>query len=286
MTALQLTGQSTPSGRIPFLRYTPADTSKPQPCIIFLHGQNKGSNVHDTTSVLTVMGSDSGLPYLCNAANPQTGGILPSYTNLRTGETFEFYVLAPQLYYSQPYPQGSSLTTLWKDEYILQMINYARTQLNVDWHQIHLTGYSLGAGGTVVGATNPKVNRQIASWSGFAPGYGNGSGVNHAYLAKSGLPGWLIHCAPDTTASISVSDTIIKKIRDAKPRIDPKFYRYQTGTHNSQYRLWDTSVGDIYDMTNGSGANQPIIAERAVHSPNWFQWLLLQYRAEFQDPLY
>lgn len=286
MTALQLTGQSTPTGRIPFLQYSPVNTAKPQALIIFLHGQNKGSNVHDTTSVLSVQGSDSGLPYLCNSANPSTEGILPAFNSPKTGEEFEFYVLAPQLHYNDPYPTGSSLTTLWKDNYVTAMISYAKANLNIDRTRIHLTGYSLGAGGTVVAATNPTINRQIASWSGFAPGYGDGNSVNHLYLAKSGLPGWLVHSASDANAPVAVSDRIIRKIRDNRPLIDPKYFRYADGSHNSQYRLWDTSVGDTYNQTNGTGLGQFIISQLAVHNPNFFQWLLLWQKFEPVDPYY
>lgn len=285
--AAQLTGQSTPTGRIPYLLYTPQDLSKKQPAIIFLHGQNKGSNVHNTTSVLSIQGSDAGLPYLCNSANPSTGGILPSFAHPRTGVMSEFFVVSPQLYYSNPYPTGTSLTTLWNNTYITAMLNLLATIPQVDMTRVHLTGYSLGAGGSVVAATSPAINRRLASWSGFAPGYGNSSSLDHAYLAKSGLAGWLTHCAPDTTAGISVSDSIISKIRAAKPLNDPRFNRHQTGTHNSQYRVWDIDNNDMYDQTLASGSGGAIIAEKDNRTiMNWFQWLLLWERIEQVDPYY
>jgi predicted peptidase len=280
--AMQLTGQSTPSGRIPFLQYTPSDLSIRQPLIIYLHGQGNRSTVHDTTSVLLLdnavsgdpaQGGIEGLPWLTNSINPRTGGILPHYTDA-WGLSREPYCLSPQLYGN---PGLNS--TLWQDYYVLQMIKYAKTSLYIDPTMIYLTGYSLGMGGTIVACMNPLVNIQLAAAFGNSPGYGTSGtpGNDHQTIAESGLPIWWAHANNDTVALIGVSHTIYNKIMAAKPLCPVRFTEYTTGNHGIQGRMFDERIGTSYPLING---------ENMVHNPNMFQWLFRHKRIDNIPPIY
>lgn len=279
--ALQITcpvSASTPFGRIPFLQHTPSDVSKKQPLIIYLHGAGNRSLVQDTTTVLGVQSSSEGLPWLTNSANTGTNGLLPSFDDVE-GETFRYYILAPQLY-GKP---GAS-TELWNNQYITRMMDYAVANLNVDTTRFYLCGYSLGAGGTVIAIGTSSINRRLAAAAGVSPGYGQSG--NFTYIAKSGIPFHLIHAANDTTASIGVSDTIIKGIRLKRPLMDPKYNRLQTGGHGIQFTMFDLTEGDVRNQTNGTGSGQTIIDEPWTHYPSMFNFFLRHRKLNAFDPYY
>lgn len=282
-SALQLTGQSTPTGRIPFLQYTPPDTSKRQPLIIFLHGQGEGSNTHTTTTVRSLEVNGHGIFTLTASAD------LPTFTDPIRNTTHQFYMLGPQLYYSV----NNCTTCLWNDNYITQMINYAKNNLNIDFSRIYLTGLSLGGGGTVVACMNNSINKQLAAAVSICPGYGNGSNLSHANIARSGVPLWIAHADNDTVTNPCTpsnpctggaqhggeltGEQIIRKINAQVPLVPPRFFKYTTGGHVIWYRLYDITEGDTYPMTNGFDAE---------HTPGFFQWLLMHKRLDNTAPYY
>lgn len=283
--ALSLVGQSTPTGRIPFLQYNPIDESVPQPLIIFLHGQGEGSNVHTTASVRAIEGAGHGIFTLT-----ATGDLIAFSDPIR-GTFHQFYMLGPQLYYSVP----NCTTCLWQDNYVTAMIDYAKANLNVDTTRIYLTGLSLGCGGTVVALGNPTISKQLAAAACTCPGYGNGGTTISTAIAKSGVPLWIAHADNDTVTNPCpggvcppgtfhngelVGEQIVRKINATLPYgplVPAKFFKYTTGGHGIWYRFFDLSEGDTYPMTNGYNA---------VHTPNFFRWLLMHKRLDNTEPYY
>lgn len=270
-TALQLTGQATPTGRIPFLQYTPPNVSQKQPLIIFLHGQGEGSNVQTTTTVRTLENNSHGIFTLTKSAD------LPTFTDPIRGTSHQFYMLGPQLYYSTP----GCTNCLWQDNYITSLIAYAKSNLNVDTSRIYLTGLSLGCGGVVVALINNTINKLVAAAACTCPGYGNGSGLQHINIAKSGVPLWIAHAADDTTTNPSggelVGEQIIRRVNAQKPLVSTKFSKFTSGGHGIWYRFYDVTEGDSYPMTNGF--NQ-------VMNPGFFRWLLMHKRLDNTPPYY
>lgn len=292
--ALQITvptSTSTPYGRIPFLRYDPVNESQPQPLLIYLHGAGGRSLTQDTTTVRTVERSSEGVLYYTNSSHPTTGGIMPSFVDDLTGNTYEFYMLAPQLY-GDPSTNSGPLARAWTNQYITEMFDYARDSshgMNIDWSRVYLCGYSLGAGGTMTALAFDNVNTVLAAAGGVSPGYfaGNGSdGLGYQRIARSGVPIYWCHAAGDTVASVSISDSMIRNIRQRRPLVDPIFHRWQTGSHGVQFRLFDLTEGDTYPQTNGSGSGQPVIDEEHVNRPGFFKWLLRHTRSENVLPYY
>ena len=277
--ALQLTGQSTPTGRIPFLQYTPPDTSQKQPLIIFLHGQGEGSNVHTTTTVTTLENSGHGIFTLTKSAD------LPTFTDSIRGTDHQFYMLGPQLYYNV----AGCTNCLWQNNYVTAMINYAKANLNVDTSRIYLTGLSLGGGGTVVALGSSTIHLQLAAAVAVCPGYGNGSTAVLTEIAKSGVPLWIGHADNDTTTNPCpctggalhggelVGEQIIRRINAQKPLISTKFSKFTNGGHGIWYRFYDVTEGDVYPMTNGYDQ---------VMTPGFFNWLLRYKRLDHVAPLY
>lgn len=277
--ALQLNGQATPTGRIPFLLYTPPNTTVRQPLIIFLHGQGEGSNVQTTTTVRTLEDNGHGIFTLTKSAD------LPTFTDPIRGTSHQFYMLGPQLYYST----AGCTTCLWQDNYITSMISYAKANLNIDWSRIYLTGLSLGGGGTVVGLANNTINKQLAAAVAICPGYGNGSAISHLNIAKSGVPLWIGHADNDTTTNPCpckagelhggelVGEQIIRKINAQRPLTSTKFSKFTNGGHGIWYRFYDVTEGDTYPMTNGYDQ---------IMNPGFFTSLLMNKRADNKAPFY
>jgi hypothetical protein len=292
--ALQITcpvSSDIPFGRIPFLRYDPQDTSKPQPLLFYLHGAGSRSLTQTTTTVRHIEQSSEGVLYYTNSAHPTTGGIFPSITDDITGEVFEFYMLAPQLY-GDPSTNSGSLARTWTNTHITRLVDYAKDPangMNIDWTRFYLTGYSLGAGGTMTALAFDNINTLLAAAGGTSPGYfaGNGSdGLGYQRIARSGVPIFWCHAAGDTTASISISDSMIRNIRQRRPLVDPIYHRWQTGSHGVQFRLYDLTEGDLYPQTLGTGSGQTVIAEQHLNKPGFFKWLLRHKRTDNNLPYY
>lgn len=292
-TGLQLTGQATPSGRIPFIRYDPPNETKPQPLIIFLHGQGECSTVHNSTSVLTLQESGHGIFTLTKSAD------LPTFTDPVTGEQFQYYMLGPQLY---GVSTGGVLwprpTSALGNVYVKQLIAYALNPvngMNVDPKRIYLSGLSLGAGGTLEALMDNEINKYISAAAITCPGYANDTTLYSPTgmannLAKSGVPIKWLHAYPDSATNppdgitgTLISRQIVPKLNALSGVIRPYDYvelvgsEYAQGGHQIWYVLYDTTTANVTKNTT-SGT--------VTWTENTFEWLLRFSKHDLTYPVY
>jgi predicted peptidase len=281
--AINLTGQPTPSGNMPFLLHRPpvAQQSVPQPLIIFLHGAGEGSPTgtmanagqHNATTVRLLERDGVGLMTLSKDT-----ASLPGFVNPIDSKTYYYYVMAPQQYY----PEGTSRATgsTWEYYYVRNMITWAKANLNIDWSRIYLTGLSLGGGGTVDALSQPDIHRQIAAAVSICPGYGHNDSVNHKEIAKSGVPLWLVHNRVDLATNPNGgeirSQTIARKINALGPVRSPRCWLYDSEGHGIWYRMYNTGTGSYALVSGFTG----------VHNPNFFRWLLKYTKKGIYSPYY
>lgn len=294
--ALKLTGQSTPSGNIPFLLHRSKDESRPQPLLIFLHGSGEGSpngtmtntGVHDETTVRVLENGSPG-----NTVGPFTltkTSDLPVFTDPIRGTTHSFYMMGPQLYYKTNGQNGQTETTNrglgypWPLNYTTALINYALSNLNIDRSRIYLTGLSLGGGGTWNMCMEPSVYKYIAAACPICPGYANnGSWDNNIRLnlTRSGIPILAYHAQPDTATNGSggelVSDQIIRKHNAGKPVRSVNYIKFNTGGHFIWNRIYTLNRGDSYTTSNGVGY---------THNELLWEWFLRYRKPDAQMPTY
>lgn len=222
---------------IGFYEYVPTDyvqgSSKKYPTIIFLHGLGERGN--GTTQLNRVL--KHGVPKNIAAGHP-----MKFYWN---GKWESFIVLAPQL--SGNY--GS-----WQTLYVDEMIKYAKENLPVDLDRIHLTGLSLGGGGTWSFADRTDANAK--SLASIAPVCGTYRKVDMSPIAKANLPVWAFHAENDPTVGISNTYDAIAGILAHNPAVLPVTTYWPTGGHGIWTRAYDTT----YNWGN----------------PNLYEWMLAQ----------
>ena len=189
------------------------------PLIIFLHGIGERGN--GTTELWKV----------ARIALPQ---MLRDGWDTKTtwnGKTEKFIVLSPQC----PMKYG-----MWPQEFINDLINYAKTNLRIDPNRIYLTGLSMGGGGS---------NRFISTSTGTPKNLAATATIctpctfaNGHYVADAKLPYWAYHAADDAVALASCTESAITKINAENPAVKPIKRIWPTGGHE----VWDR----VYKDTN------------------------------------
>lgn len=222
---------------IGFYQYLPKDAkSNPgnkYPTIIFLHGLGERGN--GTTQLSSVL--KNGLP-----KNIAAGHEMKFFWN---GKWESFIVLIPQL--SANY--GS-----WQNFYVEELIQYAKKNLPVDPDRIHLTGLSLGGGGTWSYADrNKEYADNLAS---IIPVCGTYKDMDMSPITDSKLPVWAFHAKDDGTVSIDKTYAAISNIMKLNPEVLPVTTYWETGGHGIWGRAYDTAY--------------------AWNNPNIYEWMLAQ----------
>lgn len=209
------------------------DPSKTYPLIIFLHGIG---GIGD--------GSDTALNLLLNGEIPK--GLQTN--SLANG----FLLLAPQI--------GS---TNYTGNEVDAMINYATANLSVDLTKVHLTGLSLGGGGTLNYVSSSAARAaKLATAIPIATTYITG---NYKYVADANLPVWAFHNLNDTNGGTPVAAT-----NYAVTAINSYggFQAVKTLFNATGHGGWDTAYGSAPPVApNGQGLVSPTV--------NIYQWMLM-----------
>lgn len=142
------------------------------------------------------------------------------------------YVIAPQN------PGGS-----WNPKKIMNILDWVGDNHNIDYDRIYVIGMSLGGFGTIdMCATYPD---QIAAAMAFC---GGGTATNLGDLNE--VPLWIVHGTADRAVSVSQSDKVVSKMREAAGGDTPRL---------------------IYDRIPGMNHSEPA---RLFYRPECYEWLL------------
>jgi hypothetical protein len=209
------------------------DPTKRYPLIIFLHGIVGSGD-----------GSDTSLDRLVNGEIPKV---------LQTNAlNHGFLLLAPQI-------SGTNYTGNETDA----MINYAISNLAVDPNKIHLTGLSLGGGGTLNYISSSATRAaKLATAIPIATTYITG---NYKYVADANLPVWAFHNLNDTNGGTPVAAT-----NYAVTAINSYggFQAVKTLFNTTGHGGWGEAYGDAPPVApNGQGLVSPTV--------NIYQWMLM-----------
>jgi hypothetical protein len=240
----QQTVKITPSGT-GYLEYLPDgynSNNNKYPLIISLHGvKEKGPASTDPVTV--------------KAAVPNVAKVgLAKY--IKYGAKYPSIVISPQLKTSY----GS-----WPGDYVIEVLNYVKTQLRVDEKRIYLTGLSLGGGGvwnTV--AAYPQVFAAIAPMCGIKSVSALAKACD---IASSSVPVWAFHGDKDNIVHYNVSVNHVNAINSClNPKCNPqsKLTIYPGIGHV----VWDKAYKEtnvinwMLSFVNGSStpSNQPPVA--------------------------
>jgi len=133
-------------------------------------------------------------------------------------------------------PQKPTHDSLWGDHeaLVLEALNQAKKEWNIDDSRVVLTGLSQGGNGTwVIGARNPKLFRRLAPICGFgdpaqiAPGVAN-------------RPIWAFHGQKDNVVPPEQTTSIATAIRAVSESAALTVTLYPEADHNS----WDRAYSD------------------------------------------
>lgn len=201
------------------------------PLLIFLHGVGERGN------------GNTELPRV----------LLSSFPKFIKGSTMTFTVHGRKESFLLLVPQMSMLYMDWENYYVDAMINYAKSNLNVDTNRIFLSGWSVGGGGAWRYATSSLENaKRLAGVIPVspAPGY-----INLCNIARGNVAVWVHHAKNDGSVPLHFTEDAIDAINSCSPDIPPLVTYYPKGGH-----AW---VADwSYDTLN------------TLQYPNIFQWMI------------
>lgn len=223
---------------IGFFQFTPPNYNlgNKHPLIIFLHGNGErgfnGTTGTDITTIDPVASNE--IPKLL------TGSATMNFTY--AGVTKSFIVLSPQL---------SSQYTSWPNWYVLEMIKYAKSNLNIDTNRIYLTGLSLGGGGVWDATENITIASQLAAVSTVCATCTYNQTLSK--IISLSIPVWSFHAIDDGVVSVSCTDNAVSQINSIMPNL-AKYTRYTNGNHF----IWNRA----YDTTHN------------IQNPNLYEWFL------------
>ncbi len=230
----QQTFRTTPTSVIPYLEYLPADygkNSNKYPVVIFVHGiGERGPNTTDLAELKAAIA-------LVEKHGP------PKHA--KNGTKFPFILISPQL---------KNNHSNWSTWYVMEVIEHIKNYLRVDERKIHISGMSLGGGGTWTMAQDyPKL---FASVSPICGGYN--SPAKACNLAKENIPVWAFHGDADTTVPLSRSKTMVDAINACSPApVQPAILSVYPGV---KHNAWDN-------------AYRP---DHSKHNPNIYDWMMSQ----------
>ena len=237
----------TPADRIKFWLYTPPgyDVSTPAPLLINLHGQGQ---IGDNLNLLINQSSDATPAYLI--ANSQWPASRP------------FIVVSPQLKRDLSIPNIGDQD--WVASYIDEVVEYVKTQRNINPDKIYIMGLSLGGQGCMLyGAAYPnKVAAMVPMCSRTDDVIENGMACSLV-----NIPMWIFHGTEDITLNYSNATNMAAAI-NACPNpgsIKPHVTLLDAGEHTGVSvwnPLYNLDCGyPLYDwllkFTKNSAANVP-----------------------------
>lgn len=181
------------STQYPFWLYQPDDfkETKKYPLLIVLHGKSlSGTDINRVKRY----------------------GVLRA---IDRGRKVPAWVIAPQV-----------ASGAWNPDLVLEILEFAKKNYNIDDKRIYVCGMSLGGYGTLhfVGKYPDKVTAAVAIC-------GGGNEKDAARLAQ--VPLWIIHGDNDKPVPISESKKVVNAIRKANPKAPLEFTVVKGGTHSS-----------------------------------------------------
>lgn len=234
-----------PANRIKFWMYTPPgyNAGTPAPLLINLHGQGQ---IGDNLNMLINQPSDATPAYLI--ANSQWPAARP------------FIVVSPQLKRDLAIPNISDQD--WVASYIDEVVEYVKTQRNINTNKIYIMGLSLGGQGCMI-YTAAYPNKVAA----MIPMCGRTDDIIQEGMACSlvNIPMWMFHGTEDYTLNYSNATNMMAAI-NACPNpgnMKPHVTLLDATEHNGMWNpLYDLSAGyPIYDwllqFTKGATTNLP-----------------------------
>lgn len=176
-----------------FWFYSPDNDAKAaKPLVIFLHGASLCGN---------------------NLDRVRRYGTIDA---IEKGRQLDAYVVAPQN------PGGS-----WKPSKIMNIVDWAEKNYNVDRDRIYVLGMSLGGYGTIdLAATYPD---RIAAAMALC-----GGGTVKELSALNKVPLWIVHGTADAAVSVSQSDRVVASMRNGDAETPRLIYNRVPGMNHSQ----------------------------------------------------
>lgn len=213
--------------------------NKKYPLIVFLHGIGERGD-----------GSPNGLNNLLAFITSQYNNIQSSLETTYTvsNKQYEFVMIAPQL----PSNLGN-----WENSYVDLAIQYAVSNLSVDWTKVYLTGVSLGGGGVWKYASTSEANAQKFAALGIVCGVWGLVAADNMVKGKCGV--WAFHAQDDSVVGVGLTIGQIDMVNAAGPVVAPRKTIYPTGNHY----IW----GRVYDKNGSPGINGETV--------NLFTWFLM-----------
>jgi hypothetical protein len=230
--------RTTSATRIGMLEYLPEDyhhNSDKYPMVIFLHGIiEKGINSTEP-SIL-----ESTIYPVDNLGPPK---------HVREGHKFPFILITPQLKYKYE---------TWPGWYIVEVVEWAKTNLRVDEKRIHITGLSLGGGGAF-GA----IQEHPSIFASAAPICANTNSPSYACtIAEDDLGVWAFHGLGDPEVPFTTTSDMIDAIRqcDSSQTLNARLTIYDDLKHN----VWDRAY----------------LPDHTHHSENLYDWMMSTYNVK------
>lgn len=189
------TNNSIAKGGYNFWFYNPDDVEQdePKPVVVFLHGASLcGNNLQKVTRYGTI-------------------------SAIQKGRDIDAFVIAPQN------PGGS-----WNPKKIMDIIDWAGDNYNIDYDRVYVLGMSLGGYGTIdLAATYPdRIAAAIAMCG--------GASVRDLSGLKD-VPLWVIHGTADNAVSVSQSDKVVNTLNGYFDGNSPRLiYNRVPGMNHSQ----------------------------------------------------
>jgi dienelactone hydrolase len=224
--------RTTTKSVIPYLEYLPAGyagNSDKYPIVFFLHGI--GERGPNTTNLATL---EDGVWRITKNGPPKL---------VKYGQQFPFILISIQL---------KNNYGTWPTWYINEVITHVKTYLRVDESRMHISGLSMGGGGTWTMAQD--FPNMFATATPICGGYNSvPKAVN---IAGEKLPVWAFHGDADPIVSISKTKNMVNAINNSSPTPTPKalFTIYAGVNHNS----WDRAY----------------TPNHTYHNPNIYEWMM------------
>lgn len=224
--------RTTPTSVIPYLEYVPQDynsNSSKYPVVFFLHGVGERAPNTNDINILQAEVWDI------------TKNGPPKW--VKAGYQFPFILISIQL---------KNNYSTWPTWYVMEVIEHVKTYLRVDERRIHISGLSLGGGGTwTMAQTFPQL---FASVTPICGGYNQPSKA--CSIAAEDLPVWAFHGDDDPTVSYTKSQIMVNAINNCVPAPNPqaKLTIYPGVKHNA----WDKAY----------------YPDHTYHNPNIYDWIM------------
>lgn len=224
--------KTTPTSVIPYLEYLPSDYNKNSnkyPIVIFLHGiGERGPNTTNINDLKTAIA-------LVEKHGPPK--------HVKNGTKFPFILISPQL---------KNNYGTWPTSYVMEVIEHVKTYLRVDERKIHITGMSLGGGGTWTMAQDyPELFASVAPICG-----GYNSKAKACNIASENIPVWAFHGDADPTVPLSTSKGMVDAINACSPTPNPQ------------------AVLSVYPGVKHDAWEYAYRPDHTKHDPNVYEWMM------------